>query len=381
MKIRACVFGHIFVGTAALCGLASPVWADQTVSIGSVGPLTGAYAGYGEDAENGARLAVERVNAAGLTIGGQKITLRLDVQDDAGDPRIATQVAQKLVDDKVVAVVGHPNSGTSIPASKVYSDAGIVQISPSATNPAYTQQGLKTTYRVVATDAMQGPALASYAFKDLKLKSVVIIDDSTAYGQGLANEFERSAKDLGLRVLSHEAANDKTIDFRAILTKIKGANPDAIMFGGADIGGGALAKQARQLGLRAKILGGDGICTQQMLELAGQAAENVVCSEASAALEKMPGGPAFDSAFKARFGHTVQSTAPYAYDSVMVIVDAMKRAGSTDPAKILAVMPDTRYVGIIGPISFDSKGDLVHGTISIFNYVEGKRKFIYQTMM
>ncbi|GAB3629137.1 branched-chain amino acid ABC transporter substrate-binding protein [Pandoraea terrae] len=381
MKIRACAVGQILAGTTALCGLVSLAWADQTVSIGTVGPLTGAYAGYGKDSENGALLAVERVNAAGLTIGGQKITLRLESQDDAGDPRTATQVAQKLVDDKVVAVVGHTNSGTSIPASKVYSDAGIVQISPSATNPAYTQQGLKTTYRVVATDATQGPVLASYAAKKLKLKSVAIIDDSTAYGQGLAQEFERSAKSAGIRVVSHEAANDKTIDFRAVLTKIKGENPDAIMYGGADAGGGTLAKQARQLGLRAKILGGDGLCTEKMVELAGPAVENVVCSEASAALEKMPGGQAFDTAFKARFGHPVQSYAHYAYDSVMVIVDAMKRAGSTDPANILAAMPGTQYSGVTGAISFDSRGDLLHGTISLYDYVGGKRKFLDQVTM
>jgi branched-chain amino acid transport system substrate-binding protein len=149
-------------------------------------------------------------------------------------------------------VVGHLNSGTSIPASKIYSDAGIVQISPSATNPVYTQQGFKTTYRVVATDAQQGPALANYASKDLKVKSVAIVDDSTAYGQGLANEFEKTAKSLGMNVMSHDATNDKAVDFRAILTKIKGENPDAIMYGGMDATGGPFAKQAKQLGLRAR---------------------------------------------------------------------------------------------------------------------------------
>src|SRR5579859_8011134 len=160
-----------------LCAAAaSNASADQVVKIGHVAPLTGGIAHLGKDNENGARLAVEEINAKGLTVGGQKITLQLDAQDDAADPRTATQVAQKLVDDKVVAVVGHLNSGTSIPASKIYSDAGIVQISPSATNPQYTLQGFKTTYRVVATDAQQGPALANYAAKGLKVKSVAIVD-------------------------------------------------------------------------------------------------------------------------------------------------------------------------------------------------------------
>src|SRR6202171_1575906 len=277
------------ISAAALlfAAMATTATADEVVKIGHVAPLTGGIAHLGKDNENGARLAVEEINAKGLTIGGQKITLELDAQDDAADPRTATQVAQKLVDDKVVAVVGHLNSGTSIPASKIYSDAGIVQISPSATNPVYTQQGFKTTYRVVATDAQQGPALANYASKDLKLKSVAIVDDSTAYGQGLANEFEKTAKSLGLNVMSHDATNDKAVDFRAILTKIKGENPDAIMYGGMDATGGPFAKQAKQLGLRAKVLAGDGVCTDKLSDLAGDATDNIVCSEAGLALEKM----------------------------------------------------------------------------------------------
>lgn len=354
--------------------------ADQVVKIGHVAPLTGGIAHLGKDNENGARLAVEEINAKGLTIGGQKITLQLDAQDDAADPRTATQVAQKLVDDKVVAVVGHLNSGTTIPASKIYSDAGIVQISPSATNPAYTQQGFKTAYRVVATDAQQGPALANYA-QSKGYKSVAVVDDSTAYGQGLANEFEKKAKALGLKVLSHDATNDKAVDFRAILTKIKGENPDAIMYGGMDATGGPFAKQAKQLGLRAKILAGDGVCTEQLSDLAGDASANVVCSQAGAALEKMPGGAEFQAKYQKRFGQPIQIYSPFTYDAVYIIVDAMKRANSVDPAKILAQMPTTDYKGVIGETVFDSKGDLKHGVISLYDYKGGKKSFLDQVKM
>ncbi|GAB7535005.1 branched-chain amino acid ABC transporter substrate-binding protein [Burkholderia sp. 22PA0099] len=354
--------------------------ADQVVKIGHVAPLTGGIAHLGKDNENGARLAVEEINAKGLTVGGQKITLQLDAQDDAADPRTATQVAQKLVDDKVVAVVGHLNSGTTIPASKIYSDAGIVQISPSATNPAYTQQGFKTAYRVVATDAQQGPALANYA-QSKGFKSVAVVDDSTAYGQGLANEFEKKAKSLGLKVLSHDATNDKAVDFRAILTKIKGENPDAIMYGGMDATGGPFAKQAKQLGLRAKILAGDGVCTEQLSDLAGDAAVNVVCSQAGAALEKMPGGAEFQAKYQKRFGQPIQIYSPFTYDAVYIIVDAMKRANSTDAAKILAQMPTTDYKGVIGETVFDSKGDLKHGVISLYDYKGGKKTFLDQVKM
>jgi len=350
--------------------------ADETVKIGHVAPLTGEIAHLGKDNENGARLAIEEINAKGLTIAGQKITLQLDAQDDAADPRTATQVAQKLVDDKVVAVVGHLNSGTSIPASKIYSDAGIVQISPAASNPAYTQQGFKTTYRVVATDAQQGPALASYAASALKVKKVAIVDDSTAYGQGLATEFEKTAKQLGLQVLSHDATNDKAVDFRSILTRIKGENPDAIMYGGMDATGGPFAKQAKQLGLRAKVLAGDGACTDKLSELAGNATDNVVCSEVGMALEKMPGGKAFEAKYQKRFGQPIQDYAPFAYDAVYIAVDAMKRANSTDPAKILAAMPSTDYNGVSGEITFDAKGDLTHGVISLYDYKNGKKTLI-----
>ncbi|PXW29222.1 branched-chain amino acid ABC transporter substrate-binding protein [Paraburkholderia caballeronis] len=350
--------------------------ADQIVKIGHVGPLTGGSAHLGKDNENGARLAIEEINAKGLTINGQKVTLQLDAQDDAADPRTATQVAQKLVDDKVVAVVGHLNSGASIPASKIYSDAGIVQISPSSTNPAYTRQGFKTTYRVVATDAQQGPALADYAAKGLNVKSVAIVDDSTAYGQGLANEFEKTAKSLGLKVLSHDATNDKAVDFRAILTKIKGENPDAIMYGGMDATGGPFAKQAKQLGLRAKVLAGDGVCTESLAQLAGAAADNVVCSQAGMALEKMAGGAAFSAKYQKRFGHPIEFDAPFTYDAVYIVVDAMKRANSTDAAKILAQIPGTNYNGVIGTTAFDAKGDLQHGVISLYNYKAGKKTLL-----
>jgi branched-chain amino acid transport system substrate-binding protein len=356
--------------------MATSASADEVVKIGHIAPLTGGIAHLGKDSENGARLAMEEINAKGLKIGGQQVKLELDAQDDAGDPRTATQVAQTLVDDHVVAVVGHLTSGASIPASKIYSDSGIVQISPGATNPAYTLQGFRTTYRVIATDAQQGPALANYAAKTLKVRNVAIVDDSTAYGQGLANEFEKTAKSLGLNVVSHDATNDHAVDFRAILTKIKGENPDAIMYGGMDATGGPFTKQAKQLGLRAKVLGGDGLCTEKLADLAGDASDNIVCSAGGVALEKMVGGEVFSAKYQKRFGLPVQIVAPFSYDAVYIIVDAMKRADSTDPAKILAVMPSTKYHGVIGETTFDPHGDLQHGVISMYDYKGGRKTLL-----
>ncbi|ODP31736.1 branched chain amino acid ABC transporter substrate-binding protein [Pandoraea sp. ISTKB] len=354
--------------SAFACAASAQSAAPVVVKIGHAAALTGGIAHVGKDSENGARLAIEEINAKGLTIGGKPVRLELDSQDDAGDPRTATQIAQKLVDDNVVAVVGHLTSGTSIPASRIYNDANVVQISPGATNPAFTLQGYKTTYRVVGTDAQQGPALAAYAAKQLGVKMVAVLDDSTAYGQGLATEFEKSAKSLGIKVVAHEATNDKAVDFRAVLTKFKGLNPDAIMYGGMDATGGPLAKQARQLGIRARILAGDSVCTEELPKLAGDAAANVVCSQAGIALEKMPTGAQFVAKYSKRFNVPVQITAPFSYDSVYIIVDAMKRANSTDRAKVLAAMPSTDYKGIIGETAFDSHGDLRHGVISLFTY-------------
>jgi branched-chain amino acid transport system substrate-binding protein len=373
----------ISAATMLFATMATGAVADQVVMIGHVAPLTGQIAHLGKDNENGARLAVEEINGRkGLVINGQKVTLELDAQDDAADPRQATQVAQKLVDDKVVAVVGHLSSGTSIPASKIYNDAGIVQISPSATNPAYTLQGFKTTYRVVATDAEQGPALANFAVKQMKLKKVAIVDDATAYGQGLANEFEKTAMSIGLTVFSHDETNDKAVDFRAILTKIKGENPDAILYAGMDATGGPFARQAKQLGLRARILAGDGVCTDQLATLAGVATDNVVCSEAGRSLEKMGNaGHQFEIRYKERFQAPIQIYAPFAYDAVYIIVDAMKRANSTDPAKILAVMPSTDYMGVTGQTEFDSHGDLKHGVISLYDYKAGKKTLLNEVRM
>ena len=360
----------------AIMAAGAQVNAQQVVKIGHVGPLTGAIAHLGKDNENGARLAVEEINAAGLKIDGKAVKLQLVTEDDASDPKTGTAVAQKLVDAKVVGIVGHLNSGVSIPASKIYNDAGITQISPSSTNPQYTLQGFKVTYRVVATDAQQGPALASYTNKVLKAKKVAIIDDATAYGKGLADEFEKAAKAAGITIVAREATNDKATDFKAILTKVKGRAPDVIMYGGMDATGGPLAKQAGELGIKAKIVAGDGVCTDKVAELAGPAVSNIVCSEAGMALQNMAKGADFSKKYEARFKGPVQVYAPFTYDAVYVLVDAMKRAKSTTAAAVLAQMPSTNYPGLIGNIAFDQKGDMKEGVITIYDFKGGKKSVL-----
>jgi branched-chain amino acid transport system substrate-binding protein len=358
---------------AASAPAPAPASEATVVKIGHVAPLTGLQAHLGKDNENGARLALEEISAQGLTIDGHSIRLELDGQDDAADPRVGTEAAQKLVDDHVVAVIGHMNSGVSIPASKIYSDAGIAQISPSTTNPQYTKQGYKTTFRVVATDALQGPVLASYAMKTLHAKKVVVVDDASAYGRGLADEFVKSVQAGGVKVAAREATTEKSRDFKAILTKIRRIQPDVVMYGGMDVTGGPFAKEAAALGIKAKILAGDGVCTDKVAELAGDAVQNIVCSEAGLALSKMDKGADFEKKYEARFHSPVQIYAPFTYDAMYVIVDAMKRANSIEAPKVLAAIATTDYNGLTGHIAFDDKGDLKAGTITLYDFKDKKK--------
>ena len=354
------------------CSKKETATSGVVIKIGNVAPLTGPDSYLGKDNENGARLAVEEINRQGLTINGKAITLELLGEDDAGDPKLGTQVAQKLVDSKVVAVVGHLNSGVTIPASKIYSEAGIVQISPSSTNPEYTKQGYKTAYRMVGTDAQQGPVLAKFAIETLKGKSIAIVDDATQYGKGLADEFEKKIISSGSKIVIHEATNNKATDFKAILTNIKAKNPDIILFGGMAATGGPFAKQAKELGIKAKIIGGDGICSPTLYELAGDAVENIVCSTVGVPKESLNNSANFLKNYQERFKTEVQIYAPMAYDAVMIIVDAMKRSNSTNAADILKAIPTTNYAGLSGQITYDEKGDLKESYITLSQFKDKK---------
>ena len=353
---------------------------DLVVKIGHVGPTSGAIAHLGKDNENGARMAIDELNAKGVTIGGKKAKFELLAEDDAGDPKQGTAAAQKLVDEKVNGVIGHLNSGTSIPASKVYSDAGIPQISPSATNPKFTRQGFKTTFRVVADDVHLGGTLGRYAVTELKGKTIAVIDDRTAYGQGVADEFEKGVKEKGGTIAKREFTNDKATDFTAILTSIKSAKPDVVFYGGMDAVAGPMIRQMKQLGITAKFMGGDGICSGELPKLAAGAMADgqVVCAEAGGVegAQKV-GMEKFKADFKKKFNADVQIYAPYVYDATMVMADAMVKAGSADPKVYLPVLAKTSgYKGVTGTISFDEKGDIKNGALTLYTYKGGNREQI-----
>jgi branched-chain amino acid transport system substrate-binding protein len=348
---------------------------EVLVKIGHVAPMTGPQAHLGKDNENGARLAIEELNAQGLEIGGAKVKFELVPEDDQADPKQGTIVAQKLVDAKVNGVIGHLNSGTTIPASKLYFDAGIPQISGSATNPKYTQQGFKTAFRVMANDVQQGNRLGEFAAKQ-GVKSVAIVDDRTAYGQGLADEFRKAAEAAGIKVVANEYTNDKATDFKAILTKIKSTKPDLVFYGGMDAQGGPMAKQMAELGIKAKFLGGDGVCTPEFMKLGGPATDGNYCSLPGMPLEKLAKGPEFKDKFVKKFNGEIQLYAPYVYDAVMVMVDSMKRAGSVEAAKYLPEVGKTKYDGVTATIEFDDKGDLKGGAISLYQFKGGKLEYV-----
>ena len=347
---------------------------EVTVKLSHVAPLTGPQAHLGKDNENGARLAIDDINAKGVEIGGAKIKFELVPEDDQADPKQGTIVAQKLVDAKVNGVVGHLNSGTTIPASKIYFDAGIPQISGAATNPKYTQQGFTTAFRVMANDVQQGKVLGEYAAKQMAAKTVAIIDDRSAYGQGLADEFAKAITAVGGKVVTREFTNDKATDFAAILTKIKSKKVDVIFYGGMDAQGGPMTKQMKSLGLKTKFMTGDGGCTPEYIKLAGAASEGQYCSLPGVPLDQMLGGKAFSDAFVAKYGQ-IQLYAPYVYDAVQVMVDAMKRADSVEPAKFLPEIGKTDYQGVTAKIQFDEKGDLKGGAISLYQVKDGKWEY------
>ncbi len=344
---------------------------EVVVKIGSVSPLTGPQSHLGKDNENGARMAVDEANTQNIMLGGKKAKFVLVSEDDAADPKTATIVAQKLADQKINGVIGHLNSGTSIPASRIYHDAGIPQISPSATAIKYTAQGYNTAFRVMTNDAQQGHVLGQFAVTKMGAKKIAIIDDRSAYGQGLADEVEKAAKAAGAEIVAREYTTDKSTDFTAILTSIKSKNPDLIFFGGMDPQAAPMVQQMRRLGLGAQFLGGDGVQTTEFLHLAGADGEGVTASNPGVPLASMPGGKAFEQKFNAKYGK-IQNYAPYAYDAVQVMIAAMRRADSADPAKYLPELAKTDFNGVTGHIQFDAKGDLTNGSVTLYRVEHGK---------
>jgi branched-chain amino acid transport system substrate-binding protein len=349
---------------------------QQIVKIAHAGPVSGGIAHIGKDTENGVRMALDDLNAQNLVIGGKKIKFELAAEDDAGDPRQATAVAQKLCDQRVAGVVGHLQSGTSIPASAIYAKCDLPHVSASASNPDLTKPGHKTTFRVIANDNALGAALGLFAADHLKVKNVAIIDDRTAYGQGVASVFKTTALQKGLKVVAEEFTNDKATDFMAILTAIKNKKPDAIFYGGLDAQAGPMLRQMEQLGMGGvKFFGGDALCTEKLPELASKALalKSVTCATGGASVSKMLGGLEWKKRYDAKFPGQFQIYSPYAYDAAMVLAEAMKRADSVDPRVYAPVLAKTDFRGVTAHISFTPRGELTAPAVTLYVYQDGAR--------
>jgi branched-chain amino acid transport system substrate-binding protein len=370
MKLKITVAAAI----AAAAGVA--LAQDMVVKIGHVAPMSGGQAHYGKDNENGVRMAIEDLNAQKVKIGGKTIKFELAAEDDAADPKQGTAVAQKLCDAKVAGIVGHLNSGTTIPASKIYNDCGIPHITGAATNPNLTKPGYKTTYRIIANDNALGAGLAFYAADSMKLKRIAVIDDRTAYGQGVAEVFEKIAKTKGIEIVDQQYTTDKATDFMAILTAIKSKKPDGIFYGGMDAQAGAMLRQMDQLGMSSvKFFGGDGICTTEIIKIASGAKslDGVVCAEGGSSIAKMPGGTAWKARYDAKYPGQFQIYSPYTYDATFVLVDAMKRADSVDPKVYTPKLAETNFKGVTATIAFEPNGEIKNPSMTLSTYKGDKK--------
>ena len=345
---------------------------DQVVRIGVSGPLSGANAFAGKDNENGVRLAVEELNAQKIKAGGKTLRFELLSEDDQGDPKAGVAAAQKLIDNGVRFIVGPYNSGVTIPASRAYNDAGAL-VATVATNPKITQQGYKGLFRVNASDSQLGSKMALYAANVLKFKNVAVIDDRTAFGQGVAEEFKKQARASGMTVAGHEFTTDRAFDFNAILTKLKNKKVEAIFFGGYAPQAAPMARQMKQLGITAKLLGGDTICTAEMGKLGGESVgDNVLCSQGGAVLDKASAGPAFKARFKARFKKDPDVYAAAYYDATMLYAQGMQKSGSVDPQKVAAAISAGTYQGVAGNYAFDALGDMKESPVTIYTFKGGQ---------
>ena len=350
----------------------SQSYGQLVVKVGVSSHLTGINAANGKDIENGVRLAVEEANAQRIKLDGREVRFELDSVDDQSDPRIGVQVAQKLVDDGVAVVVGYYNSGVALPSALILARAGIPVIHPAATNPAITRQGLKTVFRIIATDAQNSGTAGKYAVNVMKGQRIAVMDDRTAFGQGAVDEFRKAVTSAGGKIVIAEYTNDKVVEFSAQLTNIRAANADLLFFGGLDNQAALITKRMRELGMRTQFVGSGGIADSIFLNVAGAAAEGAMAWEYGRPVETLPQGKAFTQKFRKRFGTDCLIYAPFAYDATWVAINAIRQANSATSAEVVSALRATQYEGITGKIAFDPNGDLKNPMSTLYQVRGGR---------
>ena len=344
---------------------------DLVVKIGHTGPLSGSNAFAGKDNENGVRMGVDEVNAKKMMVAGKTLKFELVSEDDQCDPKSGVSVAQKMTDAGIKFVMGPYCSGVAIPSSKVYDEGGTI-LSTVGSNPKVTMGGYKSVFRIIAGDNLIGTSMAQYAVNGLKAKTAGVIDDRTAFGQGLAEEFIKEAQNLGLTIVGQEYTTDKSTDFNAILTTMKSKAPDVIFYGGYAGQAGPMARQLKGLGIKAKILGGDAICSPETGKLAGDAANDTVyCAMGGAILDKVAAGPAFKAAYKKRFNQDPDAYAASFFDQTLFLATTMSKLGTIDSAKVSAELHKASYKGIVTTYAYDDKGNLQKAPITVYGFKAG----------
>lgn len=371
-RLAASFLAFVFL----LTGCGGGASRTPVIKIGCAAPLTGDQAQLGIDTCRGVDLAIRQADGKGRGVPGFKLeTLSLD---DQHNPAQAVNVAKKFVSDRdVIAVVGHFNSSCTKPTSAIYHEAGMAQITAASTNPELSRQGFETFFRVAATDDVQGPKGANYAARHLSAQRIFIIDDKTTYGKGLADEFEKEARKLGLTILGHEGITQGDKDFTPLLTKLKPLAPDLIYFGGIYPEGALLIRQARALDIASNFMGGDGLTTPIFIQLAtAEIAEGTYATMVGGDMKKTPTAAQFVKDYEAKYGALGQWSA-YGYDAANILIAALEKAGKKDRLEVLKAMREIpRFPGVTGEVVFDRKGDNQNQFIGVFKVEKGELVYI-----
>jgi len=367
------LFRPIVIAAAlALAAASAPDLARaQDVKIAVVGPVTGSNAALGEQMTRGAKMAVADINAKGGVMGKK---LALEIADDACDPKQAVAAANEVVGKGVVFVAGHYCSSSSIPASAVYNEAGILQITPASTNPALTddaaKKGWNNVFRVCGRDDAQGAVAGKYLADHYKGKKVAIIHDKTAYGKGLADETKKAANQLGLTETMYEAINQGDKDFSALVSKMKQAGIDAIYFGGYQTEAGLIVRQARDQGLKAQFIGGDALMTEEFWKITGPAGEGTLMTFPPDP-RKVPAAKMVVDMFT-KEGYNPEGYTLYTYAAIQAFKAAAEKAKSTKVDDLSKALHSLTADTVVGPITWDKKGDVTNPKYVFYVWKDGK---------
>ena len=357
------------LATALAAGLAAAFGAGTAhadISIASAGPFTGQYAAFGDQLKRGAEQAVADINAAGGVLG-QK--LKLEIGDDACDPKQAVSVANRLVNKGVVFVAGHFCSGSSIPASEVYNEEGVLQISPASTNPKLTEQGFANVFRTCGRDDQQGAVAGNFIADNFAGKRIAIVHDKQTYSKGLADETKKRLNARGIKEVLYDTVTAGEKDYSALVTKLKANNVEIFYYGGYHTEAGLIVRQMREQGLKALLISGDALVTNEYWGITGSAGEGTLMTF-SPDPRKNPKAAPVVAKFRAA-GYEPEGYTLYTYGTIQAWAQAVMKAGSTKTADVIKVLKSAQFDTVLGKIGFDAKGDVTAPGYVMYEWKDG----------